>query len=87
MQIATIKTKHLMKLFQIWTGNGKITRKDFNNRKSVLNGIFRYAVLNEILSHNPIADLPINELKFKTPSATKKAYTVEERSMLLTYIH
>lgn len=87
MQIATIKTKHLMKLFQIWTGNGKITRKDFNNRKSVLNGIFRYAVLNEILSHNPIADLPINELKFKTPSATKKAYTVEERSMLLTYLH
>lgn len=48
MQIAEIKPVHIMKLFQIWTGNGKITRKDFNNRKSVLNGIFRHAVLNEI---------------------------------------
>ena len=45
MQIAEIKPKHLMKLFQTWTGNGLITRKDFNNRKSVLNGIFRFAAL------------------------------------------
>lgn len=79
MQIAEIKPVHVMKLFQIWTGNGKITRKDFNNRKSVLNGIFRHAVLNEIITFSPITDLPCNTLKFKLPNASKKAYTVEER--------
>ena len=86
MQIAEIKPVHIMKLFQIWTGNGKITRKDFNNRKSVLNGIFRHAVLNEIITFSPITDLPCNTLKFKLPNASKKAYTVEERTMLLSYL-
>lgn len=86
MQIAEIKPKHLMKLFQTWTGNGLITRKDFNNRKSVLNGIFRYAVLNEILSYNPITSIPCNDLKYKMPVAKKKAYTIEERSALLSYL-
>lgn len=86
MQITDIKPKHLMKLFQIWTGNGLITRKDFNNRKSVLNGIFRYAVLNEIISYNPITSLSCSDLKFKFPTAKKKAYTIEERSILLTYL-
>ena len=86
MQIAEIKPVHVMKLFQIWTGNGKITRKDFNNRKSVLNGIFRHAVLNEIITFSPITDLPCNTLKFKLPNASKKAYTVEERAMLLSYL-
>lgn len=86
MQIAEIKPKHLMKLFQSWTGNGCITRKDFNNRKSILNGIFRYAVLNEILPYNPITSIPCNDLKYKTPKAKKKAYTIEERSALLSYL-
>lgn len=72
MQIAEIKPVHIMKLFQIWTGNGKITRKDFNNRKSVLNGVFRHAVLNEIITFSPITDLPCNTLKFKLPNASKK---------------
>ncbi|MFR5584791.1 MAG: hypothetical protein ACLTLQ_14175 [[Clostridium] scindens] len=75
MQIVDIKPKHLMKLFQLWTGNGQITRKDFNNRKSVLNGIFRYAVLNEMITYNPITSLPCNDLKYKIPMAKKKAYT------------
>ena len=86
MQIAEIKPVHIMKLFQIWTGNEKITRKGFNNRKSVLNGIFRHAVLNEIITFSPITDLPCNTLKFKLPNASKKAYTVEERAMLLSYL-
>ncbi len=86
MQIADIRAKHLMKLFQKWTGNGLITRKDFNNRKSLLNGIFRHAALNELISFNPITSIPCNELKFKLPNARRKAYTIEEREKLLAYL-
>lgn len=86
MQIAEIKPKHVMKLFQRWTGNGLITRKDFNNRKSVLNGIFRYAVLNELIEYNPIVSLPCNDLKYKLLEVKKKAYTIEERKALLEYL-
>ena len=86
MQIAEIKPRHLIRLFQSWTGNGLITRKDFNNRKSVLNGIFRYAVLNELIPYNPITSISCNELKFKMPIAKKKAYTTKERAMILAYL-
>ena len=87
MQIAEIKPKHIMNLFQEWTGNGKISRKDFNNRKSVLNGIFRFAVLHEIIPYNPITSLPCNELKFKVSAKKTKAYSLDERKALLDYLN
>ncbi len=85
-QITEIKPMHIMKLFQEWTGNGLITRKDFNNRKSLLNGIFRYAVENELITTNPILSLPCNKLKYKLPPVSKKAYTIEEKTLLLKYL-
>ena len=86
MQIVNIKTKHLLKLFHIWTGNGLITRKDFNNRKSLLNGIFNYAVVNEVIDYNPLSSIACNEFKYKLPSTEKKAYTIQERTRLLDYL-
>ena len=86
MQIKSIKPRHILKLFHVWTGNGLITRKDFNNRKALLNGIFNYAVLNEIIESNPIACISCNDLKFKPPASSKKAYTLEERKKLLNYL-
>lgn len=86
MQISEIKPRHIKELFETWTGNGKITRKDFNNRKSVLNGIFSYAFWNEKISYNPVKGFSNNQFKFKMPNAVKKAYTVEQRSMLLEYL-
>ena len=86
MQMKSIKPRHILKLFHVWTGNGLITRKDFNNRKSLLNGIFNYAVLNEIIESNPILSISSNDLKFKPPTSSKKAYTLEERKKLLSYL-
>lgn len=87
MPIDEIKPRHIMQVFETWTGDGTlITRKAFNNRKSVLNGIFCYAVLHEQTPNNPVASLPCNDLKFKAPSAEKKAYTIEERRKLLAYL-
>lgn len=86
MKIIDIKPKHIIELFHKWTGNGLITKKDFNNRKSVLNGIFRYAVLKEILISNPITSISCNELKYKYAEIHKKAYTKEERLKLLNYL-
>ena len=47
-----------------------------------LNGIFRYAVLNEMIPYNPITSLPCNELKFKCPTAKKNAYTVQDTTQM-----
>ena len=86
MQIADIRLKHLIALFHLWTGNGFITRKALNNRKSLLNNIFNYAVINEIINFNPITSLPCNDFKYKLPNAHTKAYTLTERTKLLEYL-
>jgi len=86
MAITDIRPRHLMDLFQRWTGNGLITRKDFNNRKSLLNGIFKYAVLQELIPTNAIPSLDINQLNFKIPVPVVKSYTMEQRQLLLDYL-
>lgn len=81
-----IEPKDLMNLFEEWTGNGLITLKDFTNRKGLLNGVFKYCVLEGVISRNPLQDLPYRDLKFKGAQSSAKTYTTEERKKLLTYI-
>lgn len=86
MQIAAIKPRHILKLFHLWTGSGLITRKDFCNRKAVLNGIWGYALTCEMVDANIISMIPTRDLKFKVPLQSKKAYTEEERKLMLNYL-
>ena len=90
-KIATIKPSeikpvHIAELFHTWTGQGLITRKDFNNRKSILNSVLGYAVLHEVITTNPLTSTPCNHLKFKSPPKKKKAYTIDERRKLIDYL-
>jgi len=84
--ITEIKPRDLLLLFLEWTGNGFITRKEFSNRKRVLNGIFKFAVLEGIRETNPLTDLPCNELKFLNKPPKNKVYSLEDRSKLLNYL-
>lgn len=86
MQITMIKARHILKLFHVWTGDGLITKKDFCNRKAVLNGILGYAVMLEIVDYNIISSIPTRDLKFKIQPSKKKAYTEEERRKMLNYL-
>lgn len=86
MPIVNIQPKDLLLLFQKWTGNGKITYKEFGGRKRVLNGIFKYSVFEGIRATNPLSDLPCNELKFKVSPPKTKVYSLDERNRLLAYL-
>jgi len=86
MPIANIQPKDLFELFLKWTGNGFITYKEFSNRRTVLNGIFKFAVYQQIISLNPMSDLPYNELKFKKNPPKTKVYSIHERTKLLNYL-
>lgn len=81
-----IQPKHIINLFKKWTGNGFITRKEFCNRKAVLNGIFDQALYDEIIVSNPISSIRTNSFRFKPVRPKKKAYSAEERKLLLNYI-
>ena len=45
--IKHLTTKHFVDLFHDWTKERKLTRKAFNNYKSIINAIFQYAI-NEL---------------------------------------
>ena len=72
-------------LFEKWTGKGLITKKAFANRKSILNGIFKQAVLDELIPVNFIPSIETRNLIFKEPKDIQP-YSIEERSLLLEYI-
>lgn len=87
MPIYNIKPLDLLHLFQEWTGNGKITYKEFGGRKRVLNGIFKYSVVEGMRPTNPLSDLPCNELKFKVTPPKNKVFSIDERKRLLNYLN
>lgn len=84
--MSEIRAVDLYNMFVEWTGQGKITRKEFNNRKSILNGIYSQAVLDGIVEANPIPSLQFSSLKFKNPSFRNKAYSLEQREKMLAYL-
>ncbi len=86
MPVQQIDSKVLMHLFEDWTGDGKITYKDFSGRKGILNGVFKYCILEGFLSKNPLQDLPYRDLKFKSPRSGNKTYSLQERQALLNYL-
>ena len=81
-----ILPKEFIQLFRKWTKDRQVTRKQFNNVKSLLNGIYYYAIENEIVEHNPIKDINIKQFPFKPVNNDDDVFTVEERKKLLAYL-
>ena len=74
-------------LYKMWTGQGQILKSDFTNRKSMLNGLFVFALDSELIQINCVQSVSTRGLKFKPPVKRIKAYTPEQRKQLLTYLN
>lgn len=61
-----LKPKDYIKFFRQVTKGGKITRKRFNDMKSVMNGIIYYAIEQEIVEHNPLRDINYRQFSYKS---------------------
>ena len=86
-EVSDITPFEVMEMFKRWTGPGLITRKQFNNRKSVLNGIMSQSVLDGLIPANPIPSLSLTRLRFRPrEKRSNRAYSVEERRKLLDYL-
>ena len=81
-----ILPKELIRLFRKWTKDRQVTRKQFNNVKSLLNGIYYYAIENEIVEHNPMKDINIKQFPFKPVNNDDDVFNVAERKKLLAYL-
>ena len=83
--ISKIPLKNLVprdftQLFRSWTKDREMTRKKFNNIKSVINGIYYYAIEMGIVAHNPVKDINCNQFSFQD------VYTMDDRKKLLEYL-
>lgn len=89
--ISKIPLKNLVprdftQLFRSWTKDREMTRKKFNNIKSVINGIYYYAIEMEIVAHNPVKDINCNQFSFQPVNNDDDVYTMDDRKKLLEYL-
>lgn len=87
MQITKLKASDFISLFRIMLQNNDITRKRFNDSKSVLNSLYNYCIEMDIVTHNPIKEINCSKMfKFKPENFKVDVFTLDERESLLDYL-
>lgn len=86
MPIASIKPVTILRFFRNLTKNREYTQKRISNARSVLNGIFSYAIEEEIIEHNPVSDVNFKQLTYKATDNNDDIFSIEEAITLLTYL-
>lgn len=81
-----LKAKDFIQYFRSITKNRTLTRKRFNDIKSVMNGIIYYAIENEIVEHNHLRDINYRQFAYKPESHDIFPYTEEERKRMMNHL-
>ena len=84
--ISALAVKDYIDFFRKITRGRAITRKRFNNLKSVMNGILFYAVEQGYISHNPLLDINYSQFKFKVVNSETLPFSETERMNIITYL-
>lgn len=74
-----LKVQNYISYFRKITKDRKLTRKRFNNLKSILNGMLYLAVEQEIITHNCLNDINYKQFSFKAENNDIHPFTEEER--------
>ena len=86
LPMSGLKAKDFIPFFRTLTKDGNITRKRFNDGKSILNSMFYYAVELDIVKSNPLKDINYRQFRYKAINETNCVYTLDERKLLLNYL-
>lgn len=81
--LKNLMPKDYIKYFRHITKDGTITRKRFNDLKSIMNGIIYYAIEEEIIVHNHIKDINYKQFIFKLEDKSMIPYNEKERNLFL----
>ena len=84
--IRLVKPKDFIKFFREVTKGGEVTRKRFNDMKSVLNGIIYYAIELEIIEHNYLRDINYKQFRYKAENNNILPFTEEERLKIIAHL-
>jgi integrase len=82
-----LNAKDFVRLFRGWTCKRDMTLKKFNNLKSLINGIYSYAINEaEIVSVNPIREIDRKQFSFKVVNNDDDVFSIEDREKLLDHL-
>lgn len=84
--IRTLAPNDFIKFFRELTKGRAITRKRFNDIKSVLNGILYYSIELDIINHNPLLEINYGQFPYKPETPKYMPFTEEERARILAHI-
>jgi integrase len=81
-----LTAKDLIVYFRNITKGRQITRKRFNDLKSIMNGILYLAVENDIIERNCLRDINYKQFSYKAESTRITPYTEEERLQIINHL-
>lgn len=84
--LRTLTPKDYIIFFRSLTKGRTMTRKRFNDMKSIMNGILYYAIEKEIITHNPLLDINYQQFSYKAEDNEVIPYTEQERQMILNHL-
>lgn len=84
--IKDLNATEFIKFFRAMLKAESMTRKRFNDAKSVLNRLFYYAIEIGRVNHNPIKEINFRQFQIKSVNRKKESFTLAERQMLLDYL-
>lgn len=90
--LSKLTVKDWVKFFRSITLDGVMTRKKFNDGKSVLNGIYYYCINErdfiekDIIKCNPLREINYKSFKYKPENTSIDIYSLEERERLIEYL-
>ncbi|MBW4843959.1 MAG: site-specific integrase [Lachnospiraceae bacterium] len=81
-----LTAKDLIIYFRNITKGRQITRKRFNDLKSIMNGILFLAVENDIIERNCLRDINYKQFSYKAENTKITPYTEEERLQIINHL-
>ena len=78
-----LKVQDYIDYFRKITKDRQLTRKRFNDLKSILNGMLYLAVEKGIISHNCLSDINYKQFTFKAENNNVQPFTEEERLKII----
>ncbi len=94
MQLREITTRDLKHFFDDHTGldpdtnDWRMTKKQFNNLKTVISKTLEYAALEGLIDYNPLQNITFNDYQFRLEQVEDSDYfSQEDRDLVLRYLN
>lgn len=87
LPLKELKSKDFVVLYTDWTKKRELTSKQFTNAKSIINGIYKYAIaVLEIVSINEAQNIDMQQFPLKQVNNDGEVFSLEDREKILEYL-